>query len=238
MLELLHPIDIVMTSRNRYQITRKTIEAIFERTRNPYLLHVIDDNSHDETVDYLLGLWRDKKICDLVLRGRRAGIHANDNVRNWIAFSDPFVIMPDDALCPDVEPDWLERGVRAIMERDQGDNKLGELDLNHPGAYRIKHFDDGVVTYCQVVGGGIGFVRRSMVPYIALAHFRDNFGGTNDIQRCDLIRQTGCKVGYLTETFTYHLGRYSEIENGPAVGRFIEPVDWKTLRPPEEWVWA
>ncbi len=228
------PIDILMTSRDRLDCTKRTIECILERTRYPYHLHVIDDNSTDGTAEYLLSLWNDKKICDLVLRGRRAGIHANDNLRNWLSFSDPFVICPDDALVPDVEPDWLERGVTEILKRPE----LGELDLNSPGAYRIRHSDDGVVAYCQVVGGGFGFVRRAMIPFIGLAHFRDNFGGTNDIQRCDLIRQAGFKVGYLIETFAYHIGRHSVVENGPAVGLFIEPVNWKTLRPPEEWVWA
>lgn len=229
-------LDIVMTTRNRYEYAKQSIEHIFERTRFPYRLHVIDDNSTDETLEYLLKLWRDKKICDLLLRGERAGLVANENVKNWMSFSDPFVITGDDLLCPDVEPDWAKRGIDAILGRQFGENRIGELDLNHPGAPRIKNFDDGLVTYCQVVGGTFGFIRRSMIPFITLAHFRNNFGGVNDIQRCDLIRSTGAKVGYLTETFCYHTGRYSAMNEGFYGGNFIEPVDWKTLRPPEQWV--
>jgi glycosyltransferase involved in cell wall biosynthesis len=236
-MELAQPIDIVMTSRNRVEYTKQTIECILEKTRTPYHLHVIDDNSTDGTVDYLMGLWREKKICDLVLRGRRAGLTANDNLRNWLSFSDPFIIWPDDALVPDVEPDWIERGIIELLNRTHGENRLGELDLNHPGADRMKRFVDGAVTYCEITGG-LGFLRREVVPIIRLAHFRDNFGQGSEIQRCSAMKLAGWNVGYLTETFTYHLGRKSLMMEGKTYGSFIEPIDWKTLRPPEEWVWV
>jgi glycosyltransferase involved in cell wall biosynthesis len=230
--------DILMTTRNRLEYSQRAIECIFERTRTPYRLHVVDDNSTDGTVDYLLKLWKEGRICDLLLRGIRSGNMANKNVINWMGFSDPFVITSDDLLCPDVEPDWLQRGIEAIMGRCNGEDALGELDLNHPGAYRIRYKDDGVVAYCRAVGGTFGFIRRTMVPHINLAHFRKNFGVTDDIQRSNLIQQAGFKVGYLIETFCYHYGNNSSLSEGQyGNSPFIEPTDWKTLRPPEEFVW-
>lgn len=230
-------IDIVMTARNRLDYTRQSIEHIINRTRTPYNLHVINDQSTDGTTDYLIDLWRAGIICDLVLRNRRAGTMANRNLSTWLSFSDPFVITSDDILCPDVEPDWLSRGVTALLDRANVERPLGQLDLNHPGAYRIRYKDDGVVAYCRAVGGTFGFIRRTMVPYIALPHYENNFGSTEDVMRSNQIQAAGFSVGYLIETFCYHIGKVSIQSGSTYSGAFIEPLDWKSLRPAEEFVW-
>lgn len=226
-------IDIVLFSRNRIEYARQSISYILARTRTPYRLHVIDDSSTDGTVDYLLSLWREGKICDLILRGRNAGITANYNLANWLSFSDPFVITADDLLCPDVEPDWLSRGVEMMQRRPD----LGELDLNNPGAYRVSYQHDGDVVYCEAVGGTFGFIRRALVPHICLSHFINNFDQTGDATRCDKIRAAGYKVGYLTETFCHHIGKNSVVWGDlPNPSIFVDPLDPITLRPPEEYI--
>lgn len=226
--------DIVMTSRNRVEYTERTIKSIVERTRTPYKLHVIDDNSSDRTVDYLLSLWKEGVICDLVLRGYRAGATANKNLSYWLTFSDPFVITSDDILCPDVEPDWLSRGVSAILARPQ----IGQLDLNHPGSSRIRIGRDDLVSFTQYQGGTFGFIRRSVVPYIMLPHFRNNFGQCEDTIRSDMLRANGFALGYLTETFCHHIGVNSEMTKSVYSGVDYGEVDPVTLRPKnEEYVW-
>lgn len=224
--------DIVVTTRSRPAHLKQTIGHILDRTRSPYLLHVIDDASEGvETLAYLLGLYSRGALANLVLRGRRAGQMANLNIGAWLAFSDPVVLTDDDVLCPDVEPDWLARGLEAMGTRP----KLGVLALNHPGARRRVIEKDGNVTYCQYVGGTFMFVRRALLRAAPLPHFRDNFGVTPATKRCNLARREGWQVGYLTDTYCYHAGRESVLSNQRYGGRFVEPVDWRTLRPPERW---
>ncbi len=226
--------DIVMTTMNRIDYLKQSLEYIFERTRSPYALHIIDDKSTDGTADYLIELWKLGKVETLVLHNQRHGIFANRNAGTWLAFSDPFVITADDVLCPDIEPDWLATGLE-VMARIP---KLGILDLNHPTAYRLlKGEPDDEINYCLHVGGTFGFIRRAVVENWNLPHYRGNFGYINEIMLCDHAWAVGYKVGYLKHTYCYHIGKKSAstgMDYDPI--SFVEPVDWKTLEPPKEFI--
>lgn len=227
-------IDIVICTRNRLEYTQQTLERLFACTRYPYQLHIIDDNSTDETVPYLLGLWQNGRLASLTLSHERRGMMANRNLSTWLAFSDPFVLCDNDVLCPDVEPCWLERGVITMGERPN----LGILALFHPGAYRGACYgqDDKVVTV-DAVGNTFMFVRRQVVQGWHHAHFRENFGVPDEVQRCCRAREVGMTVGVLKDTYCYHIGIKSSLTSHDYSGPFIEPLDWKTLRPSEEWLY-
>lgn len=221
-------IDIVMTSRNRLDYLEETINRLITCTRSPYALHIIDDNSEPGVTDYLLKLWRGGYVASLCLNSERRGINANKNLSTWLALSDPFVITADDILCPDIDPDWLATGLEVMSHHPE----LAILDLNHPGAWRGPIEPNGEVTYCEVVGGTLGFMRRAFMDGYHLPHFRGNFGQGDDVLRCGAARAEGWKVGYLENIYCYHIGRVSsntggEYTNGP----FVKPKDWKTLEP-------
>jgi glycosyltransferase involved in cell wall biosynthesis len=223
--------DIVVTTRNRRDILERTLTHILERTRVPFALHVIDDASDDGTTAYLLDLMERGVLSNLLIRGNRAGQMANLNVATWLSFSDPVVLTDDDVLCPDVEPCWLARGLAEMKARLD----LGILALNHPGAHRRREETSGEVTYCGYVGGTFMLVRRKLLNTAPLPHFRDNFGVTPTVKRCNLARRHGYRVGYLTDTYCYHIGLESQLTGRQYGGRFIEPLNWKTLEPPERW---
>jgi len=225
--------DIVLTTRNRLHYLKRTVEHIFQRTRSPYALSIINDASDDgETVGYLLELYAQGRLAGLLMRGDQAGQMANLNVGTWLAFSDPVVFVDDDVLCPDVEPDWLTRGLAALPNHPE----LGVMALNHPGANRRPQEVRGEVTYCRFVGGTFVFVRRKLLMAKPLPHFRNNFGSTPTLRKCNDTRAAGFRVGYLTHTYCYHIGEKSIITDGCYKGKkSIEPVDWKTLEPPERW---
>lgn len=230
--------DIVVTTRNRLPLLKRTMEHIFKRTRSPHCLHVIDDASDwtkegGENAAYLYDLYRQRKLHTLVLRGERCGIMANLNLMRWSTFSDPIVFTDDDVLCPDVKPDWLARGLDAMKRHKD----VAIMALNHPGARRKVIEVEGDVTVCHYVGGTFMFVRRAFIMNHAHAHFRRNFGVVPTMQRCNWARAAGLKVAYLTGTYCYHTGLVSELTNKPTTARDIKPLDWKTLEPPENWRW-
>jgi hypothetical protein len=222
--------DICMTTRNRIEYLKETVDRLFACTRLPFALHVIDDGSEDgATVPYLLRLFGEGRLASLTLRKERVGHPSGKNLSTWLAFSNPFVITADDILCPDVEPDWLARGLVAMAARP----KLAELDLNHPGAYRIALEDDGEVVYCRAVGGTFGFLRREFVEGFHVPHILGDSGYIEDTFRCDAAQASGWRVGFLKHTYCYHIGRISVARPGqPYIGPFVEPQDWKTLEPP------
>ena len=222
-------IDIIVTTYNRPDYLQQTIGHILERTRSPYALHVIDDGSDDgETHDYLENLREQGKLASLVTRIARAGMMANRNVAAWLAFSDPFVLTDDDVLCPDIDPDWLARATAAMLARP----KLAVMALNHPGAYRIPYDQDDEVVYCEAVGCTFQFVRRYLAEAWHVAHYRNNWGVTDDVQRCCAARERGWLVGYMRAVYCYHIGVKSMLTPGRDYGgKFIPVVSWGTLEP-------
>jgi GT2 family glycosyltransferase len=224
--------DIILTTRNRPELLAKTLERLYVATTSPYSLHVLDDASDAGNVQFILNEWEAGRVHHVLLRGERCGIMANSNVGAWMAFSDPVVFVDDDVLCPIIEPDWLARGLAAMDERP----KLGLLALNHPGARRRSYEQDDTVTYCKYVGATFMFVRRAFLNQYSLPHYRENFGHVTTQFRSQQARRNGWTIGYLTETFCYHMGHTSA--NGSEYkGHFIDPLDWETLRPPDRWIW-
>lgn len=227
-------IDIIITTRNRREYTERTITHLFARTVWPFRLHLIDDASTDDTVEYELQLWKAGLLSSLTLRRDRAGMMANKNVATWLGFSDPFVLCDDDILCPEVRPCWLTRGMEAMMERPT----LGVLALFHPGANRGAYYgQDEKVVYVEAVGNTYMFVRRAVVERWSHAHFQNNYGVIDEIQRSCRAREVGMTVGVLKDTYCYHIGERSSLTPHPYTGPFIEPLDWETLTPPSRWLY-
>jgi len=240
--------DIVVTSCRRVDYLKRTLEGIFNHTRTPYSLHVVDDAADDKSSKYLLGLWRGGKIRSLLLRKDRCGLRAGHNVGFWLSFSDPMVFTDDDVLCPDLNPDWLARGLKAMKENP----KLGVLALNNPARHMLKKGHDrpqttrkGEVTYCPVVGGTFAFVRRKVLVDWKPRHVQgqgvpvpvpDGSLSRPATERCRWARKLGFSVGYLTEVYCFHFGEKS-IRRDKKEEKILKPVDMKTLRPPERWAW-
>ena len=233
----MEPTDIIVTTKDRLEHLQRTLTHIYERTRSPYRLHVIDDASEDRTAYFLVEEFAAGRIQNLLLRGQWCGAVANNNVGWWMSFSDPVVFVDDDVLCPDVEPDWLERGVTEMKSR----TRLGALALNNPAGnprrMRRPKGISGNVTFCGYIGGTFMFVRRAALKGWSLPH-KMGLRGWPTTTRCGYIRKQGWNIAYLTETFCQHIGSDSTLrENGRHPIPLMEPVDDKTLRPPEKWAW-
>jgi len=134
-------------------------------------------------------------------------------------------------LCPDVEPDWLARGLAAMEERPH----LGILALNHPGQPRHPGESDDTVTYCKRVGGTFMFVRRCILEDWHLKHERDNFKNAPTMQRCFRAEKLGYRIGYLTETYCHHIGGISERTGKRYPYPMVKPTNPETLEPAFEW---
>ena len=219
--------DIIISTRNRVGYLKRTVSHIYSRTKSKYNLHVIDDCSDDgKTVDYLVGEYRVGRIHHLYLRGEHVGPMANHNLATWASFSDPFVLCDDDVLCPDLQPDWLARGLQAMERRP----KLGLLALRHPGA-KVKVYEhDHEVGYCRSVGGTFLFCRRAFLEAHPLPHERGSMAWPLE-PRCMAAHDSGWLIGVMVNVFCYHIGEYSALNGAEYPGRFVEVKDWRTLEP-------
>lgn len=192
------PVDIVLLSYNRLDYLVRTVDALFDRTPEPFRLTVVDNASASEVRNWLSAN-RDR-FHRLILQpvnehiaGFQRGIEATT--------SDPFVLTEPDLIVPDLQPSWLER-LRALMERhpDFGLIGVGLDTANRPSVLGPETFDETAVVDGEIVEGNLGIwfqmIRRDAlrVPYV------------KDSAACMAIRDAGFRVGWTPGIRAFHLG--------------------------------
>lgn len=203
------------------------------RTRIPYRIQVIDDASSDGTVQYLQSLLIQDKIANVLFNKKRCGIPSHLRMLCKITNSNPIVFTDDDVLCPKLEPDWLEQGVKTMKEFPE----IGLLGLNTPqcniGDKRGKLNRKGKVTFCRNVAGHFVFARRELLEKLTISD-----GKTSPVKAiCFQTPKFGYKVGYLTNVWCQHIGTFSIRVNKDLskVINFIKPINLDTLEPPDKY---
>ena len=84
-------IDILITTYNRKEFLIKTIESVFEKTKNmDFRLFIIDDCSKDGTQDYLLNLEHEKLVCVRLSKMRNGIVPSFNILWNEVRFYDRF----------------------------------------------------------------------------------------------------------------------------------------------------
>jgi glycosyltransferase involved in cell wall biosynthesis len=106
-------IDILITTFNRLDFLKQTVESLFQRNRSiPFRLFVIDDCSTDGTPEYLLSLLKERK-ADIYLSGERRGLAFSLNMIWRCMEQFDFFLMENPYLCylqDDIvseEEEWL-----------------------------------------------------------------------------------------------------------------------------------
>lgn len=229
-------IDIVIGTYNRLPYLLNTLGMLSVRTHTPYRLHIIDDGSTDGNTDYLFENWKynhNQLISCLLLRSESRGVAANLIAAKGITQSDIVVFTDDDVLCPDVEPDWLARGLAAL----EADESLGALGLNDPSSNinERRHIIEqaGPVTYCKRLGGQFLFIRRQFLLNCPEERLYATASPVKEL--CHYIQSCHARVGYLTNTYCWHFGAISARTGADVSDLLLEPGDKRTLEPPEEY---
>src|SRR3990167_1070749 len=151
------PIDIFITCFLRQAYTEKTLSYLFERTKYPFRLFIIDNGGNDEVLNAI----KDKIFLRVKLMPN-AGIHAAHNVALALAESDYFITSDNDIFCPDLEPDWLSQMVKFMDERQD----YGAISLcPHVfiGAAGIDPSDPEEVKDRNMCGNVMRIMRREVV---------------------------------------------------------------------------
>lgn len=129
------PVSILMTSYNRLNLLKKSIESINERTFYPFRIIVVDNNSTDGSREYLKECKVLGKIFDHLFLPENVGqsMALNkglDLINEWEArrpSNDLFVGTNEDLLAPKLSPCWLERLLH-LFEKSEADG-IGGIAL-------------------------------------------------------------------------------------------------------------
>ena len=237
-------IDIFITSFQRMEFTKETIQKIYSRTEEgSFNLHVFDNDSDSETKEYLKGLLDSGILTSLHLDSRNTGCCYNKSV--FHALSDIrekyYVVTDNDILPPKLSPDWLSQMV-GIMDRNP-DIALLAPQLP-PQSLQMPYEVGEEVIYCKAVGNTFKMVRRSAFPFMEYNNTLNTFG--DDGQVSEIVHRNNMRVAFCKDIYCFHTGQCDnwgytneELDQDPRKAGYgapfiYKPIDDNTYEPPKE----
>ncbi|GJL59367.1 MAG: hypothetical protein NPIRA03_22240 [Nitrospirales bacterium] len=106
-------VNICMVTFNRLEFTKQAITALFQHTCFPHVITVVDNGSTDGTPEYLLALYQQGFITNLILLPENVGIAKASNLA-WSREPDADYYLKLDNDIVIEKPGWLSRMVGVI----------------------------------------------------------------------------------------------------------------------------
>lgn len=218
------PYDIVVVTYNRKHLLQRTLEGIWERTKTPYRVIVVDNNSQeDDTILYLKKCKEQNKIHVLVLNEKNYGLAPAYNIGLKYVESDIFFTANDDLVPPDLEPDWVQQMLTLFNKYYP---EYGAISMRC-ARLRNVHFNNGT-TIMWLPHDDVGEARASSsalfrihkksdllklntVPFGTQAGYRDEY------QFKRAMNKLGMRSGYAENIWCNHIG-YALENRGFPVG--------------------
>jgi GT2 family glycosyltransferase len=237
-------IDIFITSFQRKEFTKETLQKIMTRTaEGTYNLHIFDNGSDAETKEYLKGLLDSGILTSLHLDSRNTGCSYNKSV--FHALSDNrekyYVVTDNDIFPPKLNPDWLSRMVE-IMDKNPHIALL--TPQLPPQGLQMPYGQGEEVIYCKAVGNTFKMVRRDAFPFMEYNNELNTFGDDGQVSK--LVHDKGFKVAFCKDIYCFHAGQCEnwgytseELDQDPRKAGYgkpfiYKPVDMDTYEPPKE----
>lgn len=195
------PIDIFITAYLRQYYTQKTVEYLYERTKNPFRLFIINQGGNDELVNILTE--ENKLFLGLNLT-YNVGIHAAWNLALSMAESEYFVTSDNDIYVPNLEPDWLTQVIKFMDDRPD----YGAISL-HPhfmyGAKGIPVDEPEDVVDRNMCGAVMRIMRTEAVRKAGgWEHVIRTSRNHEERTICSRLQTAGYKTGICSRIRAYH----------------------------------
>lgn len=101
--------DIILTCWNRPKFTEWSLQSIYQNTRTPHRVIVIDNGSERKMQQDLLGMKENGWIDNLVLLKENRGLEYAKHLGMGFVESRLFISTDNDILAYKYDPDWLEQ---------------------------------------------------------------------------------------------------------------------------------
>ena len=195
---MIEPIDIVLLTHNRLEYLIRTVEALYERTPEPFRLTLVDNASDSDVRNWIAA--NRQRFHQVIL------LPVNEHIAAFqrgieATTSNPVVLGEPDLVVPALRPSWLAQ-LRALMDRhgDFGLLSLGLDPVNRPPVRGPESVDESALVDQEIVDADTGIwfqmIRREALrePYI------------KDKAACMAIRAAGYRVGWAPAIRAFHLG--------------------------------
>jgi len=194
-------IDIFITTYLRQAFTEKTIEYLYERTKYPFRLFVIDNGGNDAVLEEAV---KQNKVFLWIKNSANIGIHASWNLALSMAESEYFITSDNDIWVPDIQPDWLMQMVRFMDNRPD----YGAISL-HPhifiGAAGIDPNDPEDVKERNMCGAVMRIMRTEAVRRVGgWEHSIRTSRNHEERTICSKLHDAGYLTGIASRIRAYH----------------------------------
>ena len=196
---IMKSIDIFITAYQRQNYTEQTINYLYERTKFPFRLFIINNGGNDAVVNAL----KDRLFLE-IKPNHNIGIHGAWNLALAMAESEYFITSDNDIYVPDLDPDWLTQMVKFMDERPD----YGAISLcPHVfiGAAGIDPNDPEDVKERNMVGSVMRIMRTDAVRKAGGWEHSIRTGRNHEERTvCGRLQQIGYKTGISTRIRAYH----------------------------------
>lgn len=198
-----NPIDIFITCWNRSEFTKRTVDYLWERTKYPFRIIVINNNSDDGTAEYLKEAVASGKVFHVVHHDKNIGIHQAWNTALGLADGEYFITTDNDIYVPDLSEDWLSQLV-FLMNNNIEYGAIACQPHAYIGMSDPTPDPSGVaeVSHCGAV---MRIMRRKAVAEAGgWEKFYNAKRNHEELTVCSRLRTAGYKVGYASYIRCYH----------------------------------
>src|SRR5262245_29432137 len=130
--------SIIVPCWNQREFTRHCLQALFQHTRSPWELVVIDNGSTDGTADYLAGVQDASALpVTVITNAQNLGFPASVNQGLHVARGAYLVLLNNDAVATN---GWLDQLIALTAARTRSDDE--EESLNRPGILTVLDYEE------------------------------------------------------------------------------------------------
>jgi hypothetical protein len=194
------PIDIIMLTHDRLEHLVATVDALEERTPEPFRLTIVDNASGPAVRNWLAE--NHHRFERVIFRPTNEHVPA---FTHGIAAttSDPFVVTDPDVVVPDLGPSWLAR-MLDLVERHPDFGLIGvgcdPVNRPPPPVLAPEVIDPATLVDEEIVETGVGTVFQFIRRDALVTNYK------SDGQACTNVRRAGYRVGWAPQVRALHLG--------------------------------
>lgn len=223
--------SIVIVTHNQLSYTRRCIDSIRYRTREPYELIVVDNGSTDGTMEYLESLGEITLVANAENRGFPAA--ANQGIR--ASRGHQVLLLNNDTL---VTTGWLDRMLRAL-HRDPLVGLVGPCSNNVSGNQQVRinytaltsldgfawewgKAHDGEFAATDRLVGFCLLIRRAVIDRIGELDERFGIGNFEDDDFTLRAAEAGFRAVIARDAFVHHFGSQTFRASGVDLNRVLQ----------------